>query len=160
MARKSASKAKVKPVEIPQEEGMPLEDLFDVAKRGFVTTVDTNILTAKRIDNLMNIRDYACKFWHGEDKGLGYYKSLQELSIRTYENIKEVAEGFTLEMFSDGEMDDLFGPLLPKPEDIEDEEELCRAGLIFLTVRPYGEKMLKLHNLVQEEIGKRGAAAE
>lgn len=162
-SRKSA--AKIKPIKgqhVYQEELPPIEELFDDAKQMYVMTVETNIITAKRIDNLMNIRDYAYKFWRNsldnlfDDKQrLDYFKDLQKLSINVYEQIKEIAEGFTLEAFSNETIDDCFKEILPTPDDIEDEDELCRAGLIFLTVRPYADKMLKLHSLIRDELSKR-----
>jgi hypothetical protein len=156
MTAKSA--AKVKPVKVKQEELVPLDEMFKDAKDMFIMTVDTNILTAKRIDNLMNIRDLAIKFWgdgHAKAHDLSYLKELQKLSVHTYERIKEVAEAFELEEFCKQDMKDYFDEIIPTPEDIEDEHELIRAALIFLTVRPYGEKMLKMHQLILDEAGKR-----
>lgn len=160
--RKSA--AKIKPIKEPayQEPLPPIEEVFEDAKAMYLMTIETNIMTAKRIDNLLNLRDYAYKFWGEEMKNLfngnmrvKYFKELQELSVHVYEQIKEIAEEWTLEFFSDETIEDPFQVILPKPENLEDENEMCRAGIIFLSIRPYADKMLKMHQLIQDEKAKR-----
>lgn len=158
MGRKSAASAKIiKPMR--QEELAPLEEVFETGKQGIILIVETNIVTAKRVDNLLNIRDYALKFFdkHAFDPDLSYYKDLQQVSIETYEKILEVVKGMTLEQFEAEELDDLLADIIPPIDEIDDEHALCRAGIIFLSVKPYGSQLIKLHTLIQDEIGKRKA---
>ena len=153
MSRKSASR--VKPME-PKPEERPLQELFEESRDIMAAIVDVQVVTAQRVDNLMNIRDYARKFWSGDRKvELGYIKSLQELSVETYRKVAEMFRSFKLEDFIGEEVHDFVGELVPKVGDIETEDELCRAGLVYLSVKPYGEKMLQLHQVTRDEYVKR-----
>jgi hypothetical protein len=41
-------------------------------------------------------------------------------------------------------------------EDIETEQQLFEAIIKFLSIQPYGNKLIQLHQLVQGELSKRG----
>lgn len=152
--KKSASKVKVikneNKVELP-----PMEEVFENAKAMFLLTVETQIKTARRVDNLMNIRDYAQRFWGDEKKDLDYFKVLWRKSIEIYQKIYECSEQFTLEEFLKDEIKDYYAELIPHTEDIEWDDELCEAGLIWLSVQPYGQKLIQLHQLIKDEAAKR-----
>lgn len=164
MARKSASQVKIKKPQFNQPELPPIEETFDNAKQAFVNTLEVSVQLAERIDNLMNIRDYAKKFWEGsmnfevnpmEDKPVKYCKQLQELSIQVYKDMLEIVKTFDLEEFKKEDMKDYFEELMPVPENIEDEDQLCAAGLVFLTIKPFGEKMTALHHTILDEVEQR-----
>ena len=152
--KKSASKAKVikneNKIDLP-----PMEEVFESAKAMFLLTVETQIKTARRVDNLMNIRDYAQRFWGDEKKDLDYFKVLWRKSIEIYQKIYECSEQFTLEEFLKDEIKDYYAELIPHTEDIEWDDELCEAGLIWLSVQPYGQKLIQLHQLIKDEAAKR-----
>lgn len=153
MSKKSAAKVKLAE---PKHEERPLQELFEESRDIMAAIVDVQVVTAQRVDNLLNIRDYARKFWGGDRKvELGYIKSLQELSVETYRKVAEMFRSFKLEDFTKEEVHDFVGELIPKVEDIETEDELCRAGLVYLSVKPYGEKMLQLHQVTRDEFVKR-----
>lgn len=153
MSKKSAAKVKLAE---PKPEEQPLEELFEESRDIMAAIVDVQVVTAQRVDNLLNIRDYARKFWGSDRKvELGYIKSLQELSVETYRKVAEMFRSFKLEDFTKEEVQDFVGELIPKVEDIETEDELCRAGLVYLSVKPYGEKMLQLHQVTRDEFVKR-----
>lgn len=166
MVAKKVNTSKVKPVKpkFPKEELMPLVDMFDEAKEAFAMTVETNVITAQRIDFLMWVRDQAYKFWGNKldemlvmKERLSYIKDLQELCVNTYKKIAEIAKTFELEEFEKEEMKDYFEDLVPKVADIDSEKKMLEAELIFLTVQPYGSKMNQLHQLVTDELAKRRA---
>lgn len=166
MVAKKVNTSKVKPVkpEFPKEELMPLVDMFDEAKEAFAMTVETNVITAQRIDFLMWVRDQAYKFWGNKlddmlvmHERLSYIKELQELCVDTYKKIVEIVKTFELDEFEKEEMKDYFEDLVPKVTDIDSEKEMLEAELIFLTVQPYGSKMNQLHQLVTDELAKRRA---
>jgi len=156
MVRKSASQFKpTAKAEAPQLP--PIEETFENAKQAFINTLEVSIVLAKRVDNLLNIRDYANKFWNGEldrllpEERMDYYKALQEISITTYEALLEATKQFTLEEFSKEELNDYYEAIIPKVESITNERQLCSAGLIFITVKPFGEKMTALHHTILDE---------
>lgn len=166
MVAKKVNTSKVKPVkpEFPKEELMPLVDMFDEAKEAFAMTVETNVITAQRIDFLMWVRDQAYKFWGNKlddmlvmKERLSYIKELQELCVDTYKKIVEIVKTFELDEFEKEEMKDYFEDLVPKVADIDSEKKMLEAELIFLTVQPYGSKMNQLHQLVTDELAKRRA---
>ena len=156
MAKRSAARLKPAPRGNAADE-RPIEDVFQEAKEMFVMTVDTQIKTARRVDNLLNIRDYCDRFWKndGIHDSLSYYKKMQQLSIETYEKVKAAAETFELVDFRAIEIKDYFEGIIPDVDSIEDMQELCEAGLIYMSVQPYGGKLIQLHQLIQEECAKR-----
>lgn len=162
---KSAGKAKLAQINGAQKkqmkkqlEEMPtLEETFENAKQAFINTLEVSIQLANRIDNLMNIRDYVYKFWGNEinnmlqDERVAYYKALLDISVNTYTEILERVKRFELDEFLKDDMKDYFEDLIPDVSDIKREDEMCEAGLIFLTVKPYGEKMTQLHHTMLDE---------
>lgn len=158
MARKSA--ASVKPVKSMKAEPLvPIEEVFATGKEGITLIVETNITTAKRVDNLLNIRDYALKFFEHSsfEPDIAYYKELQKISVETYEKVLEIVKGMELDQFLPEELDDLFADIMPKAEDMLDEHDLCKAGIVYLSVKPYGNQIIRLHKMIQDELGKRKA---
>lgn len=155
MAKKSA--ARIQPVK--REELPPIEEVFSEARDMLAMTVDTQAKTATRIDNLMNIRDFVLKYYNWDIPSdvdlIRYCKTLQELSIETYEAIAEEVRKWTLEQFSGEKLDDLLGDLIPGIHEIENDNDMIVASLKFLSVKPYGEKMIQLHQLIGDEIEKR-----
>lgn len=159
MAKKSASQAKIKK---PEETFEPIEEVFEEAKKLFVMTVETQIKTAKRVDNLLNIRELAINFRGREwlsalgDQEVPYYKILQNLSVSTYERILEASKGFDLEEFKKPEIKDYFEDIVPSSESVETMGDLLNAAIVFLSVQPYGNKLIQMHQLIQQELAKRG----
>lgn len=155
MAKKAASMKAVKPKK--QEENLPpIEKVFEEAKNLFLMTIETQIKTAARIDNLLNIRDLAQNFWKDKkDIDINYLKSLQQLSIMAYEEILEASKEFNLEEFKKPEVKDYYEHLVPKVEDVANEEELLAATIKFLSIQPYGNKLVQMHQLIQQELAKR-----
>lgn len=135
----------------------PIEETWENAKQMFINTAEVSVIIAERVDNFMNIRDMAYKFWGDELKGLleedriAYLKYLHELSIATYKAILDVIKGFEMEEFLKDEMKDYFDVLIPKVDEIDTEKDLMNAMLIFLTVKPWGEKMTALHHSMLDE---------
>ena len=158
MTKRAAS---MKAVKSQQVEDLPtLEETFENAKQAFLNTIEVSITIAKRVDNLLNIRDYTIGFWKQENgmlnsmipaEKLEYYKELQKISIAVYEDLYKATKEFELEEFLKDEMKDYYEHIIPKVEEIETEEDLCEAGLIFLTVKPFGEKMTSLHHTMLDE---------
>lgn len=155
MSRKSA--ASFKPIKQEQKvEDLPsLEETWENAKQAFLNTAEVSVELAKRIDNLMNIRDMVYKFWDGrgqDDKiTVEYLKEKLDLSIETYKNIHDIVIDFEMGEFLKDDMKDYFDILIPKTEEIETEEDLLDAAIIFLTVKPWGEKMTALHRTMLDE---------
>ena len=159
MAKKNPASMKVAKKAPAKVEMRPIEDVFEEAKEMFAMTVETQIKTAKRVDNMLNIRDYAMGFWKDKWQGEVDFKHIRELhalSIRTYERVLEAVRKFELEDFKKREIKDYFDGIIPTSDSISNERELERAGIIFLSVRPYGDKMLKMHQLIQDEMRQRG----
>jgi len=167
MATKKSA-ARIKPVNnkvIEKPEFEPLEDIFKTIKDGFVMTAETNIITAKRVDNLASIRDSAYAYWHDDYLGdrylpgerYKYFIELQQVSVKTYEKIYEIAKTFELEEFLKEDMKDYFEDVVPPVESINSEKELLEALIIFKCVQPYGSKMNQIHQMILDEVNKRKA---
>lgn len=146
-----------------QLEEMPtIEETWENAHNAFISTAEVAHDISKRIDNFMNVRDLAYKFWGAERMAemkpaarMTYLHKLHGVSVDTYGKIVEVVKTFEMEEFLKDEMRDYFGDIIPKVEDIEDEDALMEASIIFLTVKPWGEKMTALHRTMLDEKGKR-----
>ena len=154
MSRKSA--ASFKPVVTKNQEDIPtLEETWENAKQAFLNTAEVSVQLAGRIDNLMNIRDMVYKFWDvrhkTEDITLEYLKSKQEISIMTYKCILSIVKNFEMEEFLKEDMKDYFEEVIPPVDELEDEEDLLDAAIVFLTVKPWGEKMTALHHTMLDE---------
>lgn len=152
--RKSA--ASFKPVVTKSQEDIPtLEETWENAKQAFINTAEVSVQLAGRIDNLMNIRDMVYKFWEprGEfDKiTLDYLKEKLEFSKFIYERVLTIVKTFEMDEFLKEDMKDYFEEIIPKPEDILNEEDLLNAAIVFLTVKPWGEKMTALHHTMLDE---------
>lgn len=158
MTKKSA--ASVKPIPFNKAPELPpLEETFDNAKQAFINTLETSIIIAKRVDNLLNIRDYLIGYWKSTNKldsmmpmdRMAYFKEMQLKTVMVYEQLLEATKTFELEEFCKEEMKDYYEDIIPSIEEIDSEQDLCTAGLIFLTVKPFGEKMTALHHTILDE---------
>ena len=159
MTRKSAAKLKV--VKDDKKELRPIEEVFEEAKEMFALTVDTQIKLAARVDNLMNIRDFCRKFWGDQYDSkfnrdeLHYLKNMQQVSINTYQKVRDKVDEFELVDFRATELKDYFADIIPASEDIKSLQDLCEAALIFMSVQPYGSKLIQLHQMMQDEFASR-----
>lgn len=143
-----------------QLDEMPtLEETWENAHQAFINTAEVSVTLAKRIDNLMNIRDMALKFWGDAEtmercvgkKAVAYYKELLSLSVDTYCEILKIVKTFEMDEFLKDEMRDYFEDIIPKADDIEREDTMLAAAIVFLTVKPWGEKMTALHHTMLDE---------
>ena len=162
-SKKSAASAKVIKPEInnnvTEEEAMAaLVTEFELMKEAFIMTIETQIKTACRVDNLMNVRDYSQRFWDGNPGmcNIGHYKMLTEVGISTYQKVLDRSKEFTLEEFMKTELQDYYADITPCMHQVDSEEELEIAGIIFLSVQPYGQKMMGMHQAVQKMMGELG----
>ena len=164
MSKKSASQFKpIKTQEVQQHELPSIEETFDNAKQAFVNTLEVSVRIAKRIDNFLNVRDYVINFYGrdwseirrvGADR-VEYIKRLQNITVSTYEKMLEKTLEFSLEEFSKEEMKDYYEEIVPDVESIDTMDKILEAGLIFLSVKPFGEKMTALHHTILDEIAQR-----
>lgn len=161
-SKKSAARVKVVR---PKGEAEKLEQLqkeFDATKEMYLMTLDTQVKTANRVDNLLNIRDFSKKFW-GDDKAhqnLDHYMKLLDTSIETYREIRKRSEEFALDEFVKTSVRDYYEGIVPSPENITSDLELEEAGIVFLSVQPYGQKMMQMHQYVQQCMDELGVERE
>ena len=157
MTKKSAAQVKVVHPKSELEKSNAILEEFDVAKFGFVETLKVNIRIAKRVDNLLNIRDYVKNFW-GEEANrhndIKYLKMLRDTGIECYERILKIAEGWTLEDFMKPDLDNYLEDVADynSSDELDSMEELAVAGIEFLSVKPWGEKMMGMHHMIQEKL--------
>ena len=150
--KKSAAKAKIAPI---KPKLPPMEDVFNEAKEMFAMTVDVQIKNAERVDNLLNIRDMLKRFSDIPTVKLDTCKYYQQVSVDTYKKIRERVDEFNLEEFKKETIKDYFEGIIPKVDDINNDKDLQEAAIIFMSVQPYGQKLIQLHQLMQDELYKR-----
>ena len=155
MVKKSAASAKVAPKKTEEELWKEMESVFDDAKWTFIETVKVQIKAAGRVDNYLNLRELAMKFDHAGDD-VEFIKKLQQGSIKVYEQVKEVAESFKAEDFFHEQVPDLFEDIMPQVTDIVDNDSQLIAAIAFMSITPYGNNMIQMHNLIMQEMDRRG----
>lgn len=142
-----------------QLDDMPtLEETWENAYQAFVNTAEVSVQLAGRIDNLMNIRDMVYKF-HGEEQmeklssydRMAYLKKKLDLSIETYKAIQNIVYSFEMDEFLKEDMKDYFEEIMPSVDSLANEEDMLEAAIVFLTVKPWGEKMTALHHTMLDE---------
>lgn len=153
MTKKSAASAKIKAVQppepTPEEKQEKLQKLFDENKWAFEETVKTQIILARRFDNFANIRDLVERVL---GKGNYTYELLHDLvdeSEKCYKEVLERAGKFMLDDFSGDEPVDYFKDIMPDEKAVNDDLEFVYGALRYMSVRPYGDKMLQLYQTVQ-----------
>lgn len=154
MARKSAASAKLVK---PKPELRPLEEVFDEIVSVFKMTVEANVKTAMRVDNLVAVRQLYRDWYGKEPNDIDVIKKLQKLTADTYSDILAATENFNIEDFKADEMKDYFEDIVPNCEDIDSDADLLNAHVKWLCVRDYGSKLVQAHQLFHQEMEKRDA---
>ena len=152
MAQKSASKFKV----ADKKEALPpIEDVFEVQRKGMLATIDIQIRQDSRFDTLLAIRDSYRRFYGDDivslDEAMAMAKDVKE----THEAIKEIMENMTLEQMT---AEDFVNPcdVLVNFEDPKCWDSVFKQSLIFSAVQPYGQSFDDLHGRMMDEVSKRG----
>jgi len=172
MTRKSAAKAK--PIKVNNSDKFlkapelpPIEETFGNIKQVIVNTAEVAVVVAGRVDNLINLRSVAYKFWGNEldakylsEERMEYFKKLQGMTVGYYEDILDIVKSFELDEFLKEDMKDYFEDLMPKTSDIKTEEDLFEAGIIADIIKPWGERMTQLHHQILDEQGQREVIEE
>jgi len=166
MARKSAAQVKTINTRknFKQPELPPIEETFGNIKQVMINTAEVQVVVAGRVENLINLRAAAYKFWGNMldsemimRERMEYYKQLQQKTIEVYKNILDIVKTFELEEFCKEDMKDYFADLMPKADEVTSEKELFEAGLVADCIKPWGEKMSQLHHQMLDEVGQRKA---
>jgi hypothetical protein len=150
MAKKSAASAKIKQPEKPKA---PLEERFEKAKQALIDQIEIQIQIADRVDNMGNIRDFYKNFY-GKFPTFNKSQYLLGVSVGAYKGVLAAVQDISFEQMKTAEFDDPFLDLIPKPKDVKTDEDLYEALLIWLSVSPYANKVVQLHQLVQDELAK------
>lgn len=154
MAKKSAASAKVAPKKTEEELWKEMESVFDDAKWTFIETVKVQVKAAKRVDNYLNLRELAMKFGH-DGSEVDFIKKLQEGSVKVYEQVQAIAEAFKFDDFIKETVPDLFEDIMPTTDDIVDNDSQLIAAIAFMSITPYGNNLVQMHNLIMQELERR-----
>lgn len=160
MARKSAASAKVKASELTEEEKIKqMQSVFDDAKWTYLETVKVQVKAAKRVDNYLNIRDLMIKMGM-KDPSVEDIKRMLEVSIGTYEQVLKVAEGMTYEQMTKAACPDIFEDIYPQVDQITDKWSEISCAIRFMSITPYGNNLIQMHNLIMQEMERRNMKPE
>lgn len=149
-SRKSASQVKVVKPKSDAERLRQLWEEFEATKDMYLETLKVQIKTARRVDNMLNIRDYMIKFRNDSHPMIEDIKFLLDVSVETYEKILERSKEFTVDEFMKPTLKDYYEGIVPDTATINTPAELEIAGIIFLSVQPYGQKMMQMHQYIQQ----------
>lgn len=152
MTKKNAASAKIKAVQPPElTEEEKLEKLrkeFDENKDAFLKTVDTQIVIAERYDNFANLWELAERVLD-EKIEPSLAKALVEESKNSYQLVRECVEKFAFDDFMGDDLPDYFEGIKPKYEDCEDRLDHLYNIVRYMSVMPYGDKMLQMYQTIK-----------
>lgn len=152
MSRKSAASVKPKPIEKTAEEKEALlRKSFDENKWAFEETVKTQVQTSTRFDNYANLRDLALRVLDKDAVSISLVKDLMHESTRSYDLVLDRVRLFDYEKFVGDEPYDYFSDIMPDPEQIEDDMDFLYAVVRFMSVKPYGDKMLQMWQTLRQQ---------
>ena len=152
MSRKSAASVKPKPIEKTAEEKEALlRKSFDENKWAFEETVKTQVQTSTRFDNYANLRDLALRVLDKDAVNISLVKDLMHESTRSYDLVLDRVRRFDYEKFVGDEPYDYFSDIMPDPEQIEDDMDFLYAVVRFMSVKPYGDKMLQMWQTLRQQ---------
>lgn len=153
MTKKSAASAKIKAVRPPEptleEKQEKLQKLFDENKWAFEETVKTQIVLARRFDNFANIRDLVERILGKDNYTYELLHDLVDESEKCYKEVLKQVEKFELAGFTGEEPTDYFKDIMPDEKAVNDDLEFIYGILKYMSVRPYGDKMLQLYQTIQ-----------
>lgn len=145
----------------------PIEETWEKMMTVNVAEIDGACAIAGRWDNFMNIRDLCYKVLGNYlddalmlDERMGLFHEMHQLSIDTYAEIAKRVRTWSLEEFLKEEMPDYFEDMFRDPKEANTERDLIEGTVIFLTVKPWGEKMVQLHQQILFEQAQREAMAK
>lgn len=153
MAQKSASKFKVAD---RKETLPPIEDVFEVQRKGMLATIDIQIKQDSRFDTLMAMRQSHERFFNaGKDTlTLGQAKDLANRVKMQHQKIREIIESMTLEQMTAEEFVNPCDALVDF-DDPKDWRDVFEQSVFFAAVQPYGQSFDDIHGRMMEEVSKR-----
>lgn len=149
MTRKSATKVKV--IKKQEAQQISSEELFEEQKALEQTTVNQQIVCAKRVDFSVDIRSSWFEYF-GDRPFITVVRSYQNKAVELYESIKKIVDNYKYEDFSNELFEDPFEKLIPTIDDMKDDEELWWGNLTYRMVRPYGEHASALHRQISDMV--------
>lgn len=152
MNKKSAAKYKV--ADGAKKTLPPIEDVFEIQRKGMLATIDIQIKQDSRFDTLLAIRESYRHFYNDDVVGIEGAMAMAAEIKKTHEAIKEIMETMTI-----GQMtaEDFTNPCdaLVDFDDPKCWDSVFKQSLIFSAVQPYGQSFDDLHGRMLEEVAKR-----
>lgn len=152
MTKKSAASFKL--ADNAKKNLPPIEDVFEIQRKGMLATVDIQIKQDSRFDTLLAIRESSRRFYEDDIMSIEEAMAMAAEIKKTHEAIKEIMETMTI-----GQMttEEFVNPcdVLVDFEDPKCWDSVFKQSLIFSAVQPYGQSFDDLHGRMLEEVAKR-----
>lgn len=152
MTKKSAASFKL--ADNSKKNLPPIEDVFEIQRKGMLATVDIQIKQDSRFDTLLAIRESSRRFYEDDIMSIEEAMAMAAEIKKTHEAIKEIMETMTI-----GQMttEEFVNPcdVLVDFEDPKCWDSVFKQSLIFSAVQPYGQSFDDLHGRMLEEVAKR-----
>ena len=153
MAKKSASQFKI--VDNPAQL-KPIEDVFEVQKKGLLATIEMQIRQDSRFDTLMAMRQSYERFFSIEEDtiALDEAKELAGRVTMQHKKVRDIVESMTLEEMT---AEDFTNPCdaLVDFEEPKNWRDVFEQSVFFSAIQPYGQAFDDLHARMMEEAAKR-----
>lgn len=138
----------------PAAPKIDIEAKFAEAVEGMKLICKAQIRNVDRIDSLVGTYN-DLDAWDLDTSIDAVQKAVDE-EKKNYETALEVIEGLKLDDFKKKDMEDPIAPFIPDRFGITNMQEMYDAFTIFRCLRPYGEKIEQLHNLILESMESNG----
>lgn len=132
-------------------DAMSIQEKFDAAKQIECEILDAKIILCNRIDTYIDLRNIY-KDYFGKTPTFEQVMKYVEICKYTCMKMREIAGEFEIETFLADEMDDPYESLTRTIDQCEDDEECFEALIRFNFVRPFGERALRLSQLVRQDV--------
>ena len=156
MTKKSAASMKV--VKDNKDQVDP-ELNFGKYKEIELGILKTKRILVDRIDTHSDIRSFYHDYF-GEYPEFIVVKDACDTIGDILDEMIKIVEGFTLEEFKVKEIEDPFANLLKTRLDVDNDDDAWMAQVRFNFIRPFGERVLRMHELVWEDCKAAGLVSE
>lgn len=146
----------------------PIEETWEKMMTVNKAEAEVSLKIAGRWDNYMNVRDLCYKVagnWVEsilESEQAKLFHEMHLLSIETYGKIVGIVKSWELDEFLKDEMKDYFEDHFKDPVSCPPQtpREMIEGSIVFLTMKPWAEKMIQLHQQILFEQSQREARAQ
>ena len=152
MTKKSAASFKL--ADNAKKNLPPIEDVFEIQRKGMLATIDIQIKQDSRFDTLLSIRESNRRFYNDDSLSIAGAIAMAAEIKGIHEEIKKIMETMTIGQMTTEEFENPCDKLVTF-DDPKSWDAVFKQSIIFSAVQPYGQAFDDLHGRMLEEVAKR-----